>query len=245
MDPVEALAAARHDGRRVALVTVVAVDGDVPAEAGAKLVADVEGPIAGGLGCSEFDTAGRALAAEVLGGGVPVRRRVAYGSHDDRAVELFAEVVEPPPAVVVVGANPIGEAIAAIAGVAGWRVEVLDAAPADALRARPPSRRDAVVVTDHDAPWVDDVLELALTGEAAFVGMLGSRRHVPRTVAQLRGRGVAGAAIARLHSPCGLDIGSRTPGEIGLSIVGEIVADAHGRPGGPLRVDWSATDDPA
>jgi xanthine dehydrogenase accessory factor len=72
--------------------------------------------------------------------------------------------------------------------------------------------------------------------------MLGSRRHAPEAVGRLRDRGVDPAHLARLHSPCGLDIGSRTPGEIALSIVAEIVASERGRDGGAMTIDWSAQD---
>ena len=58
MDTYDALAKARGDGQRVALVTVLAVEGDAPSHPGAKLVVGGHGVLAGTLGCSEFDTAG-------------------------------------------------------------------------------------------------------------------------------------------------------------------------------------------
>jgi xanthine dehydrogenase accessory factor len=152
----------------------------------------------------------------------------------------------------------VGRAIADVAIAAGRRVrlvatpqgdvgerpglDIVIGEPAEYLRTQPLVSSDALVVSDHDAPWVDDVLELALTGSAAFVGMLGSRRHAPEAVGRLRDRGVAVEALARLHSPCGLDIGSRTPGEIALSIVAEILAVERGRDGGPMTIDWSTRD---
>lgn len=248
MDALDALTRARHQGRRVALVTVLAVEGDAPSHPGAKLLADATGPIAGTLGCSEFDTAGLELAREALGGRRTVRERLVFPGHGrERAIELFAEVAEPDPAVVVVGANPVGRAIADVATAAGRRVRLLaaddnddnDGDPAGQLRAQPLGAADALIVSDHDAPWVDDVLQVALASDAVFVGMLGSRRHAPEAVARLRDQGVEAAQLARLHSPCGLDIGSRTPGEIALSIVAEVVAVERGREGGPMTIDWS------
>jgi xanthine dehydrogenase accessory factor len=96
-----------------------------------------------------------------------------------------------------------------------------------------------VLVSDHDAAWVDEVLRVALASDAFFVGMLGSRRHAPEAVRRLRDGGVPEAHIARLHSPCGLDIGSRSAEEIALSIVAEVVAVERGREGGSLGADWS------
>jgi xanthine dehydrogenase accessory factor len=252
---IEALAQAAKDGRRVALVTVLAVEGDAPSHPGAKLLADTAGPIAGTLGCSEFDTAGLELARQALDGRRTVRRRLEFPGHgEQRAIELFAEVQEPDPGVIVVGGNPVGRAIAGVAVATGRRVKLITSQPEPS---EPPGVRvavgepahiiadhkllagDAVVVSDHDAPWVDDVLRLALASPAGFVGMLGSRRHAPQAVQRLRDQGVPGQHLARLHSPCGLDIGSRTPGEIALSIVAEIVAHERGRSGGPMTLDWS------
>jgi xanthine dehydrogenase accessory factor len=255
MEAIEALAQARRLGRRVALVTVLAVEGDAPSHPGAKLLADTTGAIAGTLGCSEFDTAGLDLARQALEGQRTVRRRLEFPGHGrERAIELFAEVSEPDPGVIVVGANPVGRAVADVAIAAGRRVRLIAAdgdvaerpglqvavgAPAEVLADSGLQASDAVVVSDHDAPWVDDVLRLALASEARFVGMLGSRRHAPEAVERLRAQGIDEAQLARLHSPCGLDIGSRTPGEIGLSIVAEIVAVERDRAGGPMTIDWS------
>jgi xanthine dehydrogenase accessory factor len=256
MEAIEALAQARRQGRRVALVTVLAVEGDAPSHPGAKLLADGAGAIAGTLGCSEFDTAGLDLAWKALDGRRTVRERLDFAGHGrQRAIELFAEVAEPDPGIVVVGSNPVGRAITDVAIATGRRVRLLTAGdeaapradadavggdPVEALRRQALSPGDALIVSDHDAPWVDDVLRIALGSDIAFVGMLGSRRHAPDAVARLRAHGVDAEQLARLHTPCVLDIGSRTPGEIALSIVAEVVAFERGRNGGSMTIDWSA-----
>ena len=66
MEVFDALARARARGIPVALVTVVAVEGEAPSRPGAKLVVGPEGVLAGSLGCSEYDTAGTELAREAL-----------------------------------------------------------------------------------------------------------------------------------------------------------------------------------
>jgi xanthine dehydrogenase accessory factor len=252
---IDALAEARKQGRRVALVTVLAVEGDAPSHPGAKLLADHTGPIAGTLGCSEFDTAGLELARQALDGLRTVRQRLDFARHgEQRAIELFAEVQEPDPGVIVVGGNPVGRAIAAVAVATGRRVKLItptiDVAepagvqvavgdPTAIVDAHGLTAADAIVLSDHDAPWVDDVLRIALESPTGFVGMLGSRRHAPQAVQRLREAGIDEKQLARLHSPCGLDIGSRTAGEIALSIMAEIVASERGRSGGSMSIDWS------
>ena len=257
MDVYDALARARARGERVVLVTVLQVEGEAPSFPGAKLVVGEQGILAGTLGCSEYDTAGTTLAAEALEAGAPVRRTVADETGPQpRSIELFGEVHEPEPAVLVLGSNPVGRAIADLARMVGRRavlvarggdtavaagVEVKADDPERYLLAAPPGSHDAVVVSDHDAPWVDAALRVALASDAFFVGMLGSKRHAPGAVRRLRDAGVPEAHLARLRSPCGLDIGSRTAEEIALSIVAEILAVDRGRSGGSLGVAWAST----
>ncbi len=243
----EALREATGRGRRAVLVTVIAVAGEAPSFPGAKLVVADGAVLAGTLGCSEFDTAGVELAQALAGSGsgngrgTTLHRRVVFGHGEERVLDLFAERYDPSPAVTVVGDTPVGRAVAAMAELLGRRVTVLADDPAGALRAAPPGPADAVVVSDHDAPYVDEVLSLALVSDAAFVGMLGSRRHAPVVVRRLRAAGLPPAALDRLSSPCGLDIGSRTPAEIALSILAEVVAAERGREGGRLKASAPVT----
>lgn len=257
MEVYDALSRARGRGQPAVLVTVLEVSGDAPSHPGAKLVVGEEGTLAGTLGCSEFDTAGAELAAEALASGQPIRRSMSFGHHGrERVLEVFAEVHEPEPVVIVLGSTPVGRAVAEVARIAGRRVtlvavggetavppgvEVKADDPGRYLLAAPPGSQDAVLVSDHDAPWVGEALRVALASEAPFVGMLGSRRHAPDAVRQLRASGVPEAHIGRLRAPVGLDIGSRTPGEIAVSIVAEVIAAERGRAGGRLGLDWSAT----
>ncbi len=252
----DALARARARGERVVLVTVLGVGGDAPSYPGAKLVVGDDGVLAGTLGCSEFDGAGVDLAGEAMQVEAPVRRLLEFGTHGhERTLELFAEVHIPEPAVIVLGANPVARAVADFARAVGRRVvliapggdtgvcagvEVKADDPPRYLLAAPPGPHDAVLISDHDAPYVEEVLRIALASDAFFVGMLGSRRHAPEVIRRLREREMPEAHIARLHSPCGLDIGSRTPAEIALAIVAEIVAAERGRAGGSMSMDWPA-----
>lgn len=242
MDVFDALSAARAEGRTAVLVTVVAVEGHPPSRPGAKAVVVGDAVAAGTLGCSEFDTAAVDLARELRSRDdtATLRRRAVFRHGDEQTIEMFAERYDAPPALYVIGATPVGRAVADFAAMVGRHVvSIPDDAPAAALRAAAPGPRDAVVVSDHDAPYVAEVLQVALDGAAGFVGMLGSRRHAPEVVARLRAAGLPSERLARLHTPCGLDIGSRTPAEIALSIVAEIVAAERGRSGGSLAVDWT------
>jgi xanthine dehydrogenase accessory factor len=92
----------------------------------------------------------------------------------------------------------------------------------------------AIVFTDHDAPGIAAWLAEALRSPAAFVGVMGSRRHVGPYLDELRAMGFGDGDLARIRSPVGLDLGGRTPEEVAVSIAAGLVAARHGRDGGWL-----------
>jgi len=85
-----------------------------------------------------------------------------------------------------------------------------------------------VVALTHD-PKLDDMALLeALKSDAFYVGALGSRLNTARRKERLTMFDLTPKEIARLHGPVGLDLGGRTPAEIAVSIVAEIVAVKNG-----------------
>ena len=87
----------------------------------------------------------------------------------------------------------------------------------------------AVAVTFHDHSFEADILAAALDSPAFFIGALGSRRTHDRRLEVLRQKGRAQAELARIHGPIGLDLGARTPPEIALSIVAQVVSSWRAR----------------
>ena len=134
--------------------------------------------------------------------------------------------------ILVLSANPISAAIAAIATTVGRDAVVLtedDGGPG--LASLSPAEGDAVVLCDHDAPDASQFLRDALASPASYVAMMASRRRSERMMAELAGA----PGLEKLHVPAGHNLGGKAPGEIALSVVAEIVAESYGRPGGPMR----------
>jgi xanthine dehydrogenase accessory factor len=101
--------------------------------------------------------------------------------------------------------------------------------PDDLVLRLQPDARTAVVALTHD-PKLDDLALIdALQSEAFYVGAIGSRRHTALRRERLREHfGLGEAELDALHGPAGLYIGSKTPAEIALSIMAEVVAAKNG-----------------
>lgn len=107
-----------------------------------------------------------------------------------------------------------------------WRgpdVPLIDGMPDDAVRAHAADAQSLVITLTHD-PRIDDMaLMEALEADTAYVGALGSLRTTQARRERLALLGLSSEAIDRLHAPVGLDIGSKTPAEIAVSIMAELI----------------------
>jgi xanthine dehydrogenase accessory factor len=167
--------------------------------------------------------------------------------------KVFAEVYVPPPRLFVYGAVDLAEALAAAAKLLGWKTIVADGRATFATRERIPSAHDlivawpdeafaqvapdhatAIVILTHDDKFDLPALELALAGDAFYIGLIGGRRNQERKRERLREAGVSEEALARIAGPAGLDLGGEAVPETALSILAEVVAARNGRAGGPL-----------
>ncbi len=101
--------------------------------------------------------------------------------------------------------------------------------PEDAFGKLALDDQTAVVVVAHVARIDDEALISALRTGCRYVGALGSRRNQARRAERLAAAGIAPEEIARIRAPIGLDIGARTPPEIALSIMAEVVQAFRGQ----------------
>ena len=135
----------------------------------------------------------------------------------------------------------------------GFRTVVVDGRPRFATRERFPEADELlvgipseiaqtlaynsstfVVLAAHDYKYDIPVLKKVLKTEAAYVGMLGSKRRGQAILEFLKESGMTAEALDRVRVPVGLDIGAQTAAEIALSILAEAVAVKSGRRGTPM-----------
>jgi xanthine dehydrogenase accessory factor len=166
-----------------------------------------------------FSEEGRPAADDVVGddGTVIVQNPCLSGG----AIEVFLEPVLPAPRILVVGDTPIAAAVVRLGAELGFDLVSVDGAGLD------PRPGDlGLVVAAHGRDELH-TLRLGLESELPYVGLVASPKRGTGVLAELRGDGVPDDLLARIDVPAGLDIGARTPAEIALSILAQIIAVRH------------------
>lgn len=165
--------------------------------------------------------------------------------------QVLVSALWPTPRLLIVGDGLLATALEQAARVLEWDLQALTEAGAAVTAVQQLSRNDALLVLSHDRDTDGPVLAAALQSQTGYVGALGSRRTQQARADWLRERGVDDEAIGQIHGPAGLDIGARTPGEIAVSIVAEIISARTGAGGrslrelrGPIHVDGLNTPPP-
>ncbi len=166
---------------------------------------------------------------------------------------LFVEAFPPTLRLYIVGATHTAIPLCRMAKELGFRVTVIDARSMFATEERFPEANEVlrawpdevldkakldpyayVVSLTHDPKFDLPTLARALRSDTRYIGALGSRSTHERRKARLREQGFGEAELARIRAPIGLDIGGRSPEEIALAILAEMMAVRYGREGRPL-----------
>lgn len=170
----------------------------------------VEGEVTA-LDVATPDTAEGRLA-EMLRGGDP-----AVDMADDAVWTVFAPI----PRLVIAGGGPFAEALAAQGRLLGWQVAAETRPEMVAGLAASLSDLDAIVVMGHDVESSSRCLLAALEGDAGYIGALGSPAMQEARADWLAYRDVTD--LSRVHGPAGLPLGGRSPAEVAVAIVAEIL----------------------
>ena len=161
--------------------------------------------------------------------------------------EKLVNIFGPEYRMLLIGAGQLAECLATMAHFCGFVVTLCDPRseyqqsvslpglrrsaemPDDAVRRFAPDRRSCVITLAHD-PKLDDMALLeAIDGPAFYVGAIGSRRSAQARRQRMREYfGKSEVSLARLHGPAGLSIGSKTPPEIAVSIMAQVLAAKNG-----------------
>jgi xanthine dehydrogenase accessory factor len=251
MDIYDEIVRLRKLGQKCAVATIVQVNGSIPSYESAKMLVREDGSMLGtiGGGCVEAEVWN--AARDVIETEKP--RHLSFSLGQDAAYDnglicggqlnIFVEPVTPQPTAYIFGGGHVSKSISKISSMAGFATVVIDDREAfsnpqrfpeaDATYSEPyeevfpklavTSSSYLVIVTRGHR---DDmrVLRWAVTTDARYIAMIGSKRKTISVVHELEKEGFAREMFSKVFAPMGLEIGAETPEEIAISVVAEMIA---------------------
>jgi len=244
-------AMAKGVGQRLDFGVADATAWEVGLSCGGRIAVLVTPVAPGGLSGAALDDAAADLAARrpvtlclnaKTGALLPAQSMPPFVSGLDESGDLFWLMQTPPRRLIVVGGVHIAQFLAPMAAMAGYAVTVIDPRaifaskarfpdvdcitgwPDEVMRDLNPDAMTAIVTLTHDPKIDDPGLEAALRSDAYYIACLGSRRTHQARCDRLGTSGFGADDLARLNGPAGLNIGAKTPAEIAVSILAEMIA---------------------
>ena len=242
-------------GAPMAIVNITAASERARVRVGAKMLVRENGTTEGSLNDANLEALTIAKARDLM----------AMGKNDylyfDDGIECYIEAYTTPPTLVLIGGGHVSKAIAPIAKSVGFRIFVFDdreqfANPErfpeadltmvgdyrDGFDKMPVNKNSFVVIATRGHQFDDPAVSGALRTPASYIGLLGSKRKTILIFEELIRNGFDADVLRRINAPIGLDIGGRTPEEIALSVMSEIVAFRLGGSGGSMKLQERLLD---
>jgi len=251
-------------GRTVAFVTVISADGSTPREAGAKMLVYPDGAIEGTVGGGSIEAMTIKQAVECLKKGAggkfvfDLKPKGNTGMICMGKMEVFVDVFKNPFKVLILGGGHVGLKIAEACRLAGYPYSVADDRPEFANSERfpgalsvinaPPHKAVELAGADKDTYAVivtrghaldRECLEAVMKTPAPYIGMIGSGDKVREIFRLLEKNKLYPLKDPRVHSPVGLNLGGKAPGEIAISVLAEIMKTYYKRDGSQMSVTRS------
>ncbi|MDR0966566.1 MAG: XdhC/CoxI family protein [Myxococcales bacterium] len=248
----------RETGDPVALVTILQATGSAPRGMGTQMTVHSDGTIAGTVGGGNLELFVIRHALESLKDGKARHLHYDFAGGDSQNVDKACSgttdfLIQPflsAPRLVIFGAGHCGRALAPLAQSCGFLVTVVDER-ADFLDPTlfPEGvqlRQGPFPTIVHDIPFEaattyavimtyghahdEGVLDACLGRPYRYLGLVGSKAKIGELFAHLGTTEVRRAELEQLHAPVGLDLGGRSPAEIAVSIMAELLATRYDRP---------------
>lgn len=238
-----------YEGGAPLAVAIVVKSADPGCATGTKMLVHEDGRTEGSLGTPELDKlvarAGKKLAP--------------FGNNEllqaDDGAQVYIEGFTTPPTLIIMGGGHIGKSVYNLAVMLEFRVIIVDDRPefsnqerfphahqtvvadyARALDQVPVNDNSFILVATRGHRYDDDATHAAVKTKARYIGLLGSRHKNVMIFRDLLESGVPINKLKEIHAPVGLDIGARTPEELAVSIMAEIVQCIRGGAGGSLKM---------
>ncbi|UCE98125.1 MAG: XdhC family protein [Dehalococcoidia bacterium] len=237
-----------EEGGEAALATVISASGSTPREEGAKMLVMPDGSIRGTIGGGSIELRVIKEAAEVIKKEKPkhlcyrLKEGEELGMICGGDVDVFIEPIISTPTLFILGGGHISFTLAKIGKLVGYKVVVVDDRPEFATTQRFPEA-ERVIAIDYDKAFSQlnvgksgyivivthghkgdaAALEGALSTQAKYIGMIGSKTKNESVFTRLKAKRITQQQLDRVHAPVGLSIHAQTPEEIAISIMAQII----------------------
>ncbi len=265
----EALVKVHNNGTPAALATVIRTTGSMPRHAGSKMLVYPDGQIVGTIGGGMMESDVIQAAQDAIQQGDSRIETYSLTSMEagdpgicGGSADVFIEPLEVSPTLLVIGGGHVGKALADLGNWLGYRVVLSDDREAfcnetyapgldEYIVCAPDNLTDRIDITPqtHIAavtrglPVDEKLIPVLLETDAAYIGLIGSRRRWALTVRHLREtHGLTDDRLARVRAPIGLELEAESPREIALSIMAEITMLRRGGTGQPMQWHGRVTD---
>jgi xanthine dehydrogenase accessory factor len=256
-DIFEEVARIRRERLSATLATVVGGEAGVPGKTGFRMIVYPDGKILGTVGGGLVEAKVREEALRCLQEGRSrllelelTQATSGIGVLCGGKVKVFVEPIIPLSGVYIFGGGHIALHLAQFAKALDFLVFVVDDRDEFASRERFPTADevksgdystiikslqfhgdDCAVIVTHGHEHDEIVLKecLLTKNRPGYIGMIGSKSKIATVFSHLKQQGASDELLAKVHAPIGLDIGAKTPGEIALSIMAEIIAHKYGK----------------
>jgi xanthine dehydrogenase accessory factor len=254
-DIFEEIVRVRREGTPAALATVVGGEKGSPGKTGFRMLVYSDGKALGTVGGGLLEAKVREEALRCISDRKP--RLVEFALDDQSAdsigllcggkVKVFIEPIQGASTLYIFGGGHIAIPLVHFAKALEFAVVVIDDRPEFANKDRFPlaevkvgdfsevaksiefDETSHVVIITRGHEYDEVVLKECLSkGKSpGYIGMIGSKEKIAKTFLRLEEQGIPKLVLAKVHAPIGLDIGARTPAEIAISIMAEIVAHKY------------------
>lgn len=236
----------QKEGTPAVLCIVTFTQGSTPRKAGSKMIVFADGHISGTVGGGSVEAQAIVDSRKILDEGVPFKK--SYQLEEDLSMrcggtmEIYFEPIGFMPKLYIFGAGHIGKAVARYACELGFNVKVFDNRPGifsewntntvqciegDYEQSITHAVIDAntfTVIVTHMHLYDEKILGIIAAKQTAYTGMIGSRRKVAETSANLLNAGIlTQEQINRVDMPIGIPMAAETPEEIAVSIIAKLI----------------------
>jgi xanthine dehydrogenase accessory factor len=257
MSIYRALADLEAKGERGVLCTIIDSQGSTPRHAGSKMLVYPDGRFIGTVGGGEMES--RVIREALIALEKGKSHRLAFSLVNPQegdpgvcggTVEIYMEVLLGMPEILVIGGGHVGKAVVHLAKWLGFRVSVSDDRPEFCTPEANPDADEFYPVSLKDLPTVKPIVRSTyvilttrgvtvdvpglpglLDSDAAYIGIIGSKRRWMTTRKALEDLGIPQEKIQKIQSPIGLELNAETPEEIAVSILAEIIMLRNGGSG--------------